>query len=34
LTDIGEFVSELGLWQRSADRRISVLEPCGWEHRL
>jgi len=32
LTDIGELVSQAGLWQRSAGGELSPLEPTGWLH--
>jgi len=32
LTDIGEFISETGLWQREPDGAVSPLTPTGWEH--
>jgi thiamine-monophosphate kinase len=34
LTDIGEFVSERGLWQRDDTGRTTPLVPKGWEHEL
>jgi thiamine-monophosphate kinase len=34
LTDIGEFVAEMGLWQRDATGNTIPLEPRGWEHAL
>jgi thiamine-monophosphate kinase len=34
LTDIGEFVAELGLWQSTAGGNREPLEPRGWEHRF
>jgi thiamine-monophosphate kinase len=34
LTDIGEFVSERGLWQRDGAGRTTPLAPRGWEHEL
>ncbi|MCE5266482.1 MAG: thiamine-phosphate kinase [Planctomycetaceae bacterium] len=34
LTDIGEFVSDAGLWIAEADGVRRPLEPRGWEHRL
>ena len=34
LTDIGEFTSERGLWQRAAGGPVSPLTPTGWEHNL
>jgi thiamine-monophosphate kinase len=32
LTDIGQFVSEPGLWQREGDGPLRPLTPSGWEH--
>ncbi len=32
LTDIGEFTTERGLWQRGADGVVRPLTPTGWEH--
>ena len=32
LTDIGEFVTEVGLWQRDATGGLAPLPPRGWEH--
>jgi thiamine-monophosphate kinase len=34
LTDIGEFVSQRGLWQRDATGHTTPLAPKGWEHEL
>jgi thiamine-monophosphate kinase len=34
LTDIGEIVSERGLWQRDNSGRKTPLAPRGWEHAL
>jgi thiamine-monophosphate kinase len=33
LTDIGQFVSERGLWQRDSAGNMSRLAPRGWVHR-
>jgi len=32
VTDIGEFISEPGLWLREADGTRRALSPCGWEY--
>ena len=32
LTDIGELVSQTGLWQRSADGKLAPLAATGWLH--
>jgi thiamine-monophosphate kinase len=34
LTDIGEFVTERGLWQRNSVGQTTQLAPTGWEHEL
>jgi thiamine-monophosphate kinase len=34
LTDIGEIVSESGLWQRDGSGHSIALAPKGWEHEL
>jgi thiamine-monophosphate kinase len=34
LTDIGQFVADPGLWQRTASGAKSQLVPRGWEHSL
>ena len=32
ITCVGELIAEPGLWQQSADRRRTLLEPKGWQH--
>ena len=34
LADIGEFVAEPGLWQRTGSRPRTPLVPTGWEHKF
>ena len=34
LTEIGEMVSECGLWQREGDGEKRPLKPRGWEHEF
>ncbi len=34
ITDIGEFISEPGLWQRDSSGTKVPLAPKGWEHRF